>query len=115
VKINEVENELTRRISTGTFKREDRGLVASIDLLDIAVVETIDAATTEQEHDLRRHSHIGTFRRGLSESNKQRLYDDHGYLRLGIDQNEAVTTTKTTTTTTTTTTMSLKGADKSEY
>ncbi|CAF0748514.1 unnamed protein product [Rotaria sordida] len=62
IKINENENELTRRIST---------------VLDIS-----NTQSKEQERDLRRHSHTGTFRRGLS-----------------IEQNETTTITTTTTTT----------------
>ncbi|CAF4372463.1 unnamed protein product, partial [Adineta steineri] len=62
IKISEIDNELTRRIST--------------------VVETSVTTTTEQERDLRRHSHIGSFQRGIS-----------------IDQNEIVTTTVVTKTT----------------
>ncbi|CAF0918598.1 unnamed protein product [Adineta steineri] len=61
IKISEIDNELTRRIST---------------------VETSVTTTTEQERDLRRHSHIGSFQRGIS-----------------IDQNEIVTTTVVTKTT----------------
>ncbi|CAF4660288.1 unnamed protein product, partial [Rotaria sp. Silwood2] len=59
-KINDNDNELTRRIST--------------------VVEPSNTITTEQERDLRRHSHTGTFRRGLS-----------------IEQNETTTTITTIT------------------
>ncbi|CAF4158295.1 unnamed protein product, partial [Rotaria magnacalcarata] len=56
--INELDNELTRRVS------EDAKFLTN-------------NPTTEQERDLRRHSHIGAFQRGLS-----------------IDQNEAVTIEK---------------------
>ncbi|CAF3276365.1 unnamed protein product, partial [Rotaria sp. Silwood2] len=57
--INEHDNEFTRRVSEGA-----KLLTANF--------------TTEQERDLRRHSHIGTFCRGLS-----------------IDHNETITTAKT--------------------
>ncbi|CAF0902526.1 unnamed protein product [Adineta ricciae] len=56
--INEHDNELNRRVSEGVHSLP------------------VDNST-QQERDLRRHSHIGTFRRALS-----------------IDQNEAITTTK---------------------
>ncbi|CAF0742957.1 unnamed protein product [Rotaria sp. Silwood1] len=60
IKINENDNELTRRIST--------------------VVEISNTKKAEQERDLRRHSHTGTFHRGLS-----------------IEQPEATTPTTTVT------------------
>jgi hypothetical protein len=35
----------------------------------LSVIETSVTTNTEQERDLRRHSHIGTFRRGISKTN----------------------------------------------
>jgi hypothetical protein len=66
VKINEDENELTRRISTGSWANLKK---FHLWIFFLSVIETSVTTNTEQERDLRRHSHIGTFRRGLSKQN----------------------------------------------
>lgn len=68
VKINEQENELTRRISTGKIFRIFFVFFFFMKIFLVTEVSETSKITTtiEQERDLRRHSHIGTFRRGLS-------------------------------------------------
>jgi len=51
-------------------------------------------SNTEQERDLRRHSHIGTFHRGLSKYKNSNMTKPSFLISIGIDQNEAATVAK---------------------
>jgi Cu2+-containing amine oxidase len=62
------------------------------------LILAVEGKTGEQECDLRRHSHIGTFRRGLSmpiDGRMNRFVDTNDLSMLGIEQNESNTNVTT--------------------
>lgn len=73
MKIDENDNELTRRVSTGMLMIHEQGVCKSSSFYRLRAELKVDK-NAEAERDARRHSHIGTFRRGLSNGKKNKSY-----------------------------------------